>query len=69
MIDSHNSNNEKIVIAAPAPTLVCSKCGKEYISRCKRDSDAIENLVPAICPECEKYNSAVLIGGPIGGLK
>ena len=66
MIDSYIGSNEKIVITAPAPKLICSICGKEFTSRGKRDNDAIDGIAKAICTDCENVMDAPLIGGPIG---
>lgn len=67
MTDSYNPCRVKIILTASAPILTCCKCGKEFSSRGKIDNDAIDGLKPAVCSECEKYISAKLKGGPIGG--
>lgn len=48
-------------IYAPAEMLVCSKCGKKYVSRGKHDI--------GICRECEAEENAHCIGGPLDGEK
>lgn len=42
-----------------AEKLVCSVCGKRYVSRGKYD--------PGICRECQKERDAALVGGPLNG--
>ena len=50
---------KRLRINAYAETLVCSICGKEYLSRGKKD--------PGICRDCEIEST--LIGGPLDGTK
>ena len=48
-------------IYAPAETLTCKICGREYVSRGKFD--------PGYCRDCEarmREASAPLVGGPLG---
>ena len=61
-----DANNNKTdyngTIHAPAETLVCRVCRKEYMSRGKYD--------PGYCQDCEQKmieGSAVFIGGPLDG--
>lgn len=56
--DMFNKLFPKVVVHAPAETMICKKCGKEYFSRGKYD--------PGICRECEQ-EQAQLIGGPLDG--
>ena len=53
---SQEEPKEQININSYAETLICQKCGKEYISRGKND--------PGFCKEC--YKEMNLIGGPLG---
>lgn len=69
MIDSYIGSNERIVITAPAPKIVCSICGKTFTSRGRIDADAINGDVLAVCSDCERVMNAPLIGGPIGVIK
>lgn len=59
--------NNKIKIMGDAPIIVCAKCGKEFVSRGKRDEFAINNNVPAYCDECEKDIKGYYFGGPYNG--
>lgn len=56
--DIYNKLFPKVVVHAPAETLICKKCGKEYFSRGKGD--------PGICRECEEKEKP-LVGGPLDG--
>lgn len=60
---------DKIKITADAPKIICSCCGKEFISRGKQDEYAINGEALAICDECKKEIDAKLIGGPLDGQK
>ena len=60
---------DKIKITADAPKIICSCCGKEFISRGKRDEYAINGEIAVICDECEKEINAKLIGGLLDGQK
>lgn len=51
----------KPIVYAPAERLICSKCGKEYVSRGKHDI--------GICRDCEREQNAVCIGGVYDGEK
>ena len=56
MIDTDKpSEYPHITIYAPAETLTCRICGKDYVSRGKND--------PGICRDCEKDIKAKSGGG------
>lgn len=60
-VDAHNSGNPPVTVYAPAETMTCSVCGREYVSRGRYD--------PGICYECERNmaaQNAPLVGGPLG---
>lgn len=48
-----------VTLYAPAEMLVCSNCGKKYVSRGKYDLGC--------CRECEEKKNAVCVGGPLDG--
>ena len=60
-VDAHNSGNPHIEVYAPAETLTCSMCGKQYVSRGRYDL--------GICRDCEHKmakQNAPLVGGQLG---
>lgn len=58
--DAHNSGNPHVVIYAPAETLTCKICGKDYVSRGKHD--------PGYCRDCEeRMKEKKLVGGILDG--
>lgn len=63
--DDENEMNsgEPIVLNGYAETLVCSKCGKSYLSRGYHD--------PGYCVDCQldMMKDAIFIGGPLNGQK
>ena len=64
-IEAHQGGNPPVAVYAPAETLICKICGKEYVSRGKND--------PGYCRVCEanqRYSQAAqlpLSGGPLDG--
>lgn len=58
---SHWHEPPKITIYAEdhAEKLICSICGRQYVSRGRFD--------PGICRECEREKNAHCIGGPCDG--
>ena len=59
--DMHDTGNPHVIVFAPAETLTCSVCGKQYTSRGRYDH--------GICRECEariQAENAPLVGGPLG---
>ena len=67
MIKEEKNIGENIKITAPAPKIKCTRCGKIFISRGKKDEYAINGDAPVYCDECEKELKAKLIGGPLDG--
>lgn len=58
--DVDKQNCPKVVVYAPAEILTCKICGKEYVSRGKRD--------PGYCRECEEtMKEYKYSGGPLDG--
>lgn len=67
MVTSYDENEmnskEPIVLNGYAETLVCSKCGKSYLSRGYHD--------PGYCVDCQidMEQNQTFIGGPLNGQK
>lgn len=58
--EAQKTGNPDVVIYGPAEMLTCKICGREYVSRGKRD--------PGYCRECEKdLQERKYSGGPLDG--
>lgn len=65
-----SQDENKIVLTSDhIPMITCSKCGKVFPSRGKKDEYALDGILPVYCDECQEGLIKKLIGGPLDGGK